>query len=144
MLRHLPKAIIQKLNQKPYTERQLVSTHTLSQHSRKLLSMVKSPTADSPSPTYQRFFALLIDGRLAKPKLVATPEIYYHADCQVISGGAWEIVQSGWNFFQPYTYWAKVETYAYNTGTYVAKAGADLEHGRTLWGYFATAYLYVQ
>ena len=48
------------------------------------------------------------------------------------------------NFFQPYTYWAKAETYAYNTGTYVAKAGADPEHGRTLWGYFATAYLYVQ
>jgi len=101
-----------------------------------------------PSPAYQWFFALLIDGRLAKPKLIATnlpgnPEIYYHADCQVIPGGAWEIVQSGWNFVQPYTYWAKVETYGYRAGTYVAKAGADPEHGGTLWGYFATAYLYV-
>lgn len=102
-----------------------------------------------PSPAYQWFFALLVDGKLAKPRLVATnlpstPEIFYHADCQVIKGGAWEIVQSGWNFIEPYKYWAKVETYAYNTGTYVAKAGADPEHGGTLWGYFATAYLYVE
>lgn len=72
------------------------------------------------------------------------PEIHYHADCQVIPGGAWEIVQSGWNFFEPYTYWAKVETYASDTGTYVAKAGANPDHGGTLWGYFATAYLYVE
>lgn len=101
-----------------------------------------------PSPVFMWYYALLIDGRLAKPKVIATnlpsqPEIVYHGDCTVIPGGAWEIVQTGWAAVAPITVWAKLETYATSSGTYVGKAGAGPEHGGTFWDYWATGYLYV-
>ena len=101
-----------------------------------------------PSPVYMWYFALLVDGDLAEPTMIATNlpsyEIVYHADCDVIPGGAWEIVETGWSFGLPIKIWAKLETHATSPGTYVGKCGADPEHGGTLWASWATGYLYVE
>ncbi|MFO7967918.1 MAG: hypothetical protein R6U44_10015 [Archaeoglobaceae archaeon] len=101
-----------------------------------------------PSLAYMWYFALLVDGDLAEPTLVSTNlpsyEIVYHSDCDVISGGAWEIVETGWGYGTPIKMWAKLETYATSSGTYVGKAGADPEHGGTFGSNWATGYLYVE